>query len=230
MKIKMLCWFRFLTLAVVGSMVLFATPAVANETADGAQVVVDNALMTVNDFKADPDLEWFHDNVKNAKGLFVVPGVIRAGLIIGGSSGTGVLLARNKGNGQWSYPAFMTISSASFGLQAGAEKAQVILMIMTAKGMDSMLATSFKMGVDASVAAGPVGVGTKAQTADIISYSRSKGLYGGFSLEGAVVKTRDKVNQAYYDKPVTTSDIITKRKVAHPGADKLIKAVGNLGR
>ena len=99
----------------------------------------------------------------------------RAGFIFGGAGGNGTLLVRDN-PGNWSYPAFYTVASGSVGLQAGAEVAEVILMIRSQRGADAMLTNSFKLGADASVAVGPVGTGAQVQTSDILAFSRSRGL------------------------------------------------------
>jgi lipid-binding SYLF domain-containing protein len=192
-----------------------------------AREVVEKADITLGNFIADPDLTWFRNNVKNAKGVFIVPGLLKAGFIIGGSGGTGVLLGRNA-DGKWSYPAFFTMGSGTFGFAAGVEKAEIVLMVMTKKGMDSMLSSSFKLGADTSIAVGPVGAGAKAQTADILAYSRAKGLYGGISVEGSVIKTRDSLNNGYYGKAVRTVDIVIRRNVTNSHADGLIKRIAGI--
>ena len=117
------------------------------------------------------------------------------------------------------------MGSGSFGFQAGVEKAEIILMVMTQRGVESMISSSFKLGGDVSVAAGPVGAGAKVQTADIIAFSRTKGLFGGIALEGAVIKIRGKWNSAYYGKSVSPADIIIRGDVANPQADGLREVV-----
>jgi lipid-binding SYLF domain-containing protein len=218
-----------MTMAAVfaaAAMVFAGSPAAASsKDAAKAQEVVDSAIATVGNFKADPDMSWFRDNVKNARGILVVPSLVKAGFVLGGSGGTGVLMGRDETSGRWSYPAFFTMGSATFGFAAGVEKSEVILMIMTNKGMDSMLSTSFKLGGDVSVAVGPVGAGAKAQTADVIAFSRAKGVYGGVNLEGAVISTRDSLNSAYYGKPVRTVDIVVKRSVHNKNAEPLLAEV-----
>ncbi len=98
-------------------------------------------------------------------------------------------------------------------------------MVMTQKGVDSLLSSSFKLGAGVSIAVGPVGAGAKVKTADIIAFSRAKGLFGGIALEGAVIKTRDKWNSAYYGKTVRAVDILIRRDVANPHADGLREVV-----
>ena len=112
---------------------------------------------------------------------------------------------------------FLTI----IGLQIGADASEIILMVMTEKGLTAMLSTEFKLGADVSVAAGPVGASAKAQTADVLAFGRSKGAFGGISIEGAVISPRDKWNAAYYGKPVSPVDILVRRTVSNPQADSL---------
>jgi len=110
----------------------------------------------------------------------------------------------------------------SFGLQIGGESAEVVLLVMSQKGMDSLLTSKFKLGGDASVALGPVGGGAKSDvTADFISFSRSKGLYAGLNVDGSYLSVRDTLNKAYYGKAVTPVDIIIKQSVRNKGADPL---------
>lgn len=196
-------------------------PAAAAEPVE-QQGTVDKALVTFRNFMADKELEWFHNNLKDAKALLIVPNLLKAGFILGGSGGSGVLVARDENTGDWSQPAFYTIGSVTFGLQIGGESAEVIMMIRTQKALDALFTTKFKLGGDTSVAAGPVGVGAKSGvTADIVSFAKSKGLYAGLNLEGAVVKVSDKSNKAYYKKKASPVDIIVKKTVSNPGSNNL---------
>ena len=139
-----------------------------------------------------------------------------------------MLVARSAETGKWGYPAFYTLGAVSLGLQVGAEASEVILMVMTDRGMESLLTSSFKLGADVTLAAGPVGGSAKAATADILSYSRSKGAFVGASLDGAVVKTRDEKNKEYYGKPVSPTDILIRKSVTNPQASRLRVAVTKL--
>jgi len=193
------------------------------------QGTVDKALVTFRTFMADKDMEWFHKNLKDAKGLLIVPNLLKAGFILGGSGGSGVLVARDEKTGDWSQPAFYTLGSVTFGLQIGGESAEVIMLIRTQKALDALFTTEFKLGGDTSVSAGPMGVGAKADvTADIISFAKSKGLFAGLNLEGSIVKVSDDSNKAYYSKPASPLDIIVKKAVTNPGSaglrDELKKA------
>ncbi|WP_419176239.1 lipid-binding SYLF domain-containing protein [Desulfosediminicola sp.] len=186
---------------------------------------MEKSTTVVSSFTADPDLDWFRKNVYRAQAVLIIPQNLKGAFLVGGAGGSGVLLARDIKTGQWSYPAFYTLGSLSIGLQAGAESSEIILMVMTERGMESMLTSSFKLGADVTLAAGPVGVGAKAKTADIISYARAKGVFAGVSLDGAVVKTRDGLNGAYYGRKVSPTDILIRRDAVNGHADKLRAAV-----
>lgn len=192
------------------------------------QELVDRSVTVVKRFEADPNLETFKSLITRAKGVFIVPQMLKGGFFIGGSGGSGALLTKNEKTGQWSYPVFYTMGAVSFGLQIGAESSRIILLVMTEKGMDSMLSTSFKLGAEASVAAGPVGGGAKAATADILSYMQSKGAYTGVAIDGAVIKIRDGWNATYYGQKVSPADIFIREAVSNPAADPLRQAVAEL--
>jgi lipid-binding SYLF domain-containing protein len=192
------------------------------------QDLVSDARSAVLDFSVDPNTSAFRDHAKQAKALLVIPSLRKGGLIFGGSGGSGVLLARDPQSGAWSYPAFYTMSSVTVGAQIGGQVAQVILVIMSDRGLDSMLASTFKLGTSLEVAAGPVGTGTNAATADILTYSRSKGLFGGASMEGAWLTEREGWNQEYYGQPVRSVEILRDRKVSNAQADPLREAVAKI--
>ncbi|MGF7213141.1 lipid-binding SYLF domain-containing protein [Skermanella aerolata] len=174
----------------------------------------------MNNFLRDPEMTWFRDNLPSARGVLIVPTFVRAGFIFGGAGGNGVLMVHDNSR-DWSYPAFYTVASGSVGFQAGAEVAEVILMIRSQRGADAMLSNSFKLGADASVAAGPIGAGAQVQTSDILAFSRSKGLYGGVNLDGSAIAPRDAWNSTYYGRQVRPVDILVSRNVSNPQADRL---------
>jgi lipid-binding SYLF domain-containing protein len=200
-----------------------------------AAKLVQQAKLTVESFATDKQIgKPLRDLIPKAKGVFVAPSVLRGAFIIGVSGGSGVLLARGEPAGKWNGPAFYTMGEASFGLQAGGDASEVILLAMTERGVSAMLSTSAKLGADASVAAGPVGAGATAATAnlsaDILTFSRAKGLYGGVSVEGAVVATRGALNTAYYGKEVSPTDILVRGTVSNKEAASLIAAVAKLAK
>jgi lipid-binding SYLF domain-containing protein len=193
-----------------------------------AQGLVEKSAVVVKSFASDPNLEWFRKKVKDAKALLVIPHNIKGAFIVGGAGGSGALVVQDGQTGKWGYPAFYTLGSISIGLQAGGEASEVILMVLTDRGMESLLTSSFKLGADATFAVGPVGGGAMAKTADIVSYSRSKGAFVGMSLDGAVIKTKDKFNEAYYGKVVSPTDIIVRKSAINPEADGLRAAVAEI--
>ena len=147
--------------------------------------------------------------------------MLRGGLVVGGTGGSGLLMARDMKTGLWKGPAFYGIGSLTFGFQVGAEASQIVMVVLTDKGLNSMLSSSFKLGADITMAAGPIGGGTKAATADILAYAISKGAFGGFTVEGAVMQTKDGWNASYYGSPVTPADILIAEKVTNKHADTL---------
>ena len=187
------------------------------------QGTVDKALVTFRNFMADEEMEWFQKNLKDAKALLIVPNLLKAGFILGGSGGSGVLVVRDAKTGNWSQPAFYTAGSVTYGLQIGGEAAEVIMMIRTQKALDSLYTTEFKLGGDVSVAAGPMGKGSKANvTAAVVSFAKSKGLFAGLNMEGSVLKVNEKANKAYYGKAVSPLDIVVKNEASNPGSASLL--------
>jgi lipid-binding SYLF domain-containing protein len=206
-----------------------AVPVFAEDRSD-QQDLVEKARLTFESLVADSNMGWFRDHLKDAKGILIVPQLLKAGFFIGASGGSGVLLVRDEKAGDWSAPAFYTLGAGSFGLQFGAQASEVALLVMTKKGVESLLTSTFKLGADATVAVGPVGAGVEAATApnlsaDILSFARSKGLFAGISLEGAVIAAGDDANSAYYGKSVRPLDILVRRDVGNKGSVGLREAV-----
>jgi len=204
-------------------------PAFADNATDTKQLV-EKSKMTFDRFVGMNEMGAFRDLLKKAKGVFISPQVLEGAFIFGLSGGSGVLVARDPGTGSWNGPAFYTVGEASFGLQAGGKASEVIMLAMTERGVNALLSPSVKLGADVGVAAGPVGAGASAATAnisaDILTFALSKGLYAGISLEGAVVAVRNEWNGAYYNKPgVTPTDILIRKDVSNPRSAKLIAAV-----
>ncbi len=213
----------------IAAMLFTAIPqALAQEEQKDAkgQGIVDKALVTFNAFVNDKNFTWLNDNLNRAKGIMIFPQVLKAGFFFGGSGGTGVLLARNE-NGTWSEPAFYTISSLSVGFLAGAQAAEVILMIMKENALDSLYTTKLKLGTGvASIAAGPVGAEAKSNiTASMVTFAKAKGLYGGINLESSLLTVRAKMNQEYYGKEVSPVQIIVEKKAHNEGSAKLRAAL-----
>jgi len=210
----------FAAATILAAMLLVAAaPGAMAAGEEDAQGIVDKARVAFGGFMRDDNYGWMRDHLKDAKGVLIYPQVLKAGFIFGGSGGTGVLLSRDGKTGEWSNPAFYTMGSASVGLQIGGESAEVVLLVMSQKGMDSLLTSKFKLGGDASVALGPVGGGAQSDiTTDFLSFSKSQGLYAGVNLDGSYLSVRDSLNKAYYGKEVSPIDIIVRHSVSNRGA------------
>lgn len=219
--------FFFLLLAV--SISTFIKPVSAEQDIDGLHKLVSKSHSSLQNFVSDPNMGWFRTHIKDARAVFIVPQLVRAGFVFGGSGGSGILLARDERTGSWSDPSFSTMGSVSWGLQLGVQAAEVMLMVMTNNGLDSMLSTKFQLGADASVAAGPVGAGAQAATVDILAFSRTKGLFGGLTIEGAVITSRDKWNNIYYGQTVRPVDILIRREVSNVNAIALRRTLTEVG-
>jgi lipid-binding SYLF domain-containing protein len=196
-----------------------------------AQGIVDKSRVTFSGFMRDKNYTWLHQNLKNARGVLIYPQILKAGFFLGGSGGTGVLLVKDKATGTWSQPAFYTMGSVTFGFQAGGEAAEVVMLVMSQKAIDSLYASSVKLGGDTSIALGPVGAGATGNvTADFISFAKSKGLYAGLNLQGSALAVRDKLNNAYYQKTVSPIGIIVEKKASNKGASGLRSVVAKAAK
>src|SRR5947207_4140878 len=203
---------------------ILAAPIAAAQ-ADQRNLVTD-ATVTLANFLSDPDMTWLQRNLKRGRAVVVAPQIAKAGFILGGSGGRAVVVARDAKSGKWVGPAFYTLATASIGFQAGISVSEVVTLVMTDKGLNTLLADSVKLGGDAAVAAGPVGAGAQSNlTADYVSFSRAKGIYGGLNFDGTVVSTSDKWNRIYYGKAVTASDILVRMSVRSKQANELLNLV-----
>jgi lipid-binding SYLF domain-containing protein len=215
--------------ALVFLFLAFAAGPATGQEYSKQQQMIDKAKMTFQKFVADPNVGWGPKQAARVKGLLIVPQLLRGAFIFGGAGGSGVFLMRDAKTGKWSDPAFYTMGSASFGLQIGADSSEIVLLVMTTQGAETFLTTSFKLGGDVSVAAGPVGAGVKGQTtfqsADILSYSLAKGVFAGVSLEGAGVAVSQGSNQAYYGEGTRPTDILVTHEAKNPKSADLVAAV-----
>jgi len=208
-----------------------STPASAGEEKKAdAERLVEKSRLTLEAFVADKDMgPPLKSLLPRAKGVLIYPQVLKGAFIVGAAGGSGVMLAHEAKAPHWSGPAFYTMGEASFGLQIGGEAMEVVLVALSEKGVSALLSTSVKLGGNVGIAAGPVGAGAAAATqnlsADIVSYARAKGLFAGVSLDGAVVDVRESLNEAYYGKKVTPTDILVKGSAKNAQANKLKAAV-----
>ena len=208
--------------AVIDPIVLQAAEGETTEAADATQqVVVDHASGTLENFLNDSAMTYLRSNIKYAKGVLIIPSLIKAAFWVGGSGGRAILMVRDPKTNQWSGPVFYSVGGGSLGLQFGASASEVIMMVMTQPGLESLYATNFKLGGSVSVAAGPVGIGAEGATtpnlsADFLSFARSKGAFIGVALDGAVIAVSDDYNQAYYGKRIRPVDVLTQKNVYNP--------------
>jgi len=221
-------------LLVVLFAVLFTVPAVtgpaqAGDLAD-ARATVANAVSTVEDLRQDrnfqTDMEGF---LQRARAVLVVPNFYKGGFVVGGAYGNGVLLVRNDA-GEFSPPAFYRLAGGSLGLQIGGQRARMMFMIMTEKGLNAIMNDQFKIGASGGVSFATFGGNIEAGTTtnmdtDIIAFARADGLYGGGVIEGAAINPRPMWNAAVYGKGATPRQILFDRKWTWPDAEPLIAAL-----
>lgn len=168
--------------------------------------------------------------LEKAEGVAVFPSLLKGGLIIGGQYGRGILSARDPKTRQWSSPAFLSITGGSLGAQIGGQAVDLVLVIQNRRGLEQLVRNQFKIGADASVAAGPVGRDASASTdiqmrAQILSYSRSRGLFAGVSINGTTIRQDRDANDRFYGLGFRTSQIVFEGKAGSPDPVSAWKAV-----
>jgi lipid-binding SYLF domain-containing protein len=208
-------------------MCLSLSPWTMAEEKGKADVIVEKSRVVVEEMMLSQDRGVPLDLISKSAGLAIIPDMIKGGFVFGGSYGRGVVLARK--DGQWSGPAFIHIGAGSFGLQIGIQSTDLILVVIGQKTMDSFLKAKFKLGGDAAIAAGPVGAQATGAVdillrGGIYSYSRTKGLFAGVSLEGAGIKSDTGLNRTYYRGTDSTREILYG-KVARPATGQELIAV-----
>lgn len=192
------------------------------------QELVEEARITFEKLTTSPDFGELPSYLKQAKAVMIFPNLFKAGFGIGGEGGTGVLMVR--GASGWSPPAFYTLAAGSLGIQVGGQLSETIFTIMNEKALDAVLDNQMKLGGDVSAAAGPVGKGIGADTtthfgADVYTFAKTSGLFGGVSFEGAGMLKKDSWNRAYYGEGASPYAIVIQRKFQNPNATSLINAV-----
>jgi lipid-binding SYLF domain-containing protein len=208
---------------LVGAFALAGCQSMNSATPHEEQELLSQAETTFNNFVRDPDMTWLQRHFASAKAIVIAPKVVKAGWIFGGSGGRAVVFARDPRSGRWMGPAFYNVGAASVGFQAGVDVSETITLVMTDKGLNTLLSNSVKLGGDASVAAGPVGAGANADvTTDFVAFSRSKGVYGGLNLEGTVIAVANDVNRNYYGSPVLPPDILVTGRAHNHDSDRMV--------
>ncbi len=218
---------RFALLALTLAVAL-ATGRPARADSD-AEALVEKARLTFLDLYNDPNYTQLKRHMKLAKAVLIVPNQLKGAFIVGAQGGSGVLIAKDQ-NGAWGYPAFYTVGAGSLGFQIGFQNSSAVLVILTERGLDAVIDNQVKLGVDVSVAIGPVGQGlsgatTTAAGADIVAFARTEGLFAGGSLEGSLIVKRDDWNADFYGQGLIPRDIVLGNKYSNPKADALRQAL-----
>jgi lipid-binding SYLF domain-containing protein len=220
---------RWLGAILLVATLLAAPPALAQS---GTQVVIDGARKTLADLRHDKAFGTAAQAMRRARAVLIVPRLIKGGFIVGGEGGDGVLMLQAR-NGTWSNPAFYAIGAGSFGLQAGLEQSELILLVMTQKGLNGLLRNEFKIGAQAGIAVATLGSGVEAAISgptppDIIVWSSSSGIYGGLTIDGSVIRPQPSDDAAWYGRPITTRGILFGR-FDYPRAYGLRQELGSIG-
>jgi lipid-binding SYLF domain-containing protein len=197
---------------------LVAMPVVAGEREDKR---VRDAITVIEEIMMAPDQAIPSRLLRDAEAIAVIPDVVKAGFVLGGRAGRGLISVRTS-DGTWSNPSFIRLTGGSIGFQAGVQSTDVILVFRSRRGIDSIVNGKFTLGADAAVAAGPVGRTAQASTdgqlrAEIYSYSRARGLFAGVALDGAVIAIDHRANQGVYGRGTTPRAILEGRTGPAPG-------------
>lgn len=205
--------------ATIGLLVsALAVPALA-QSAQADRVR--EASVVLSEIMAAPDSSMPLSVLERAEAIAIFPSTIKAGLIVGGQRGRGIISARERDGDAWSTPAFLTLTGGSLGLQVGGQSVDIILVVMNRRGLENLLQNQFEIGGEAAVTAGPIGRDASATTdiqlrAQILSYSRSRGLFAGISLRGTAIRQDLDGNELFYGQRFTTRDIVLDAKAASP--------------
>jgi lipid-binding SYLF domain-containing protein len=211
---------RVVLFAITLSNVAFAAEAASSRLQASATVL--------NEIMAAPDKGIPSDILSSAKCVAVVPSLLKGGFVVGGAHGRGMATCRTAAG--WSAPAPLTTTGGSIGLQIGGQAVDLVMVIMNDRGMQALLSSKFKLGADASVAAGPVGRHTEGSTdwklrAEVLTYSRARGLFAGISFNGAVIKQDEDATREVYGRMVDFKTILTGSVVTPQSAEAFIGAV-----
>jgi lipid-binding SYLF domain-containing protein len=198
--------------------------------ADTAQERMSDATKVFTEIMSTPDKGIPQDLLEKAHCVVIVPGVKQAAFVVGGKFGKGYAVCRRAGGG-WGAPAAVRVEGGSLGFQIGASSADVVMLVMNDRGMRHLLEDKFTLGGEATVAAGPVGRTTSANTdaqlsAEILSWSRSKGLFAGIALQGATLRPDADANAELYGAKLTNKEILTGTQAAPASAQALIADLG----
>lgn len=210
----------------IGAIGLFAAVSVSAFAQNKEADRVENAGRVLNEILNVPE-DIPRDLLNKSECVIVLPSVVKVAIGVGGSYGRGVMICRSGDDfaGSWGAPSMIALEGGSFGLQLGGQATDVVLLVMNSRGADSILASKVKLGAGVSVAAGPKGRDLSAATdaalrAEVLSYSRSRGLFAGVSLEGSTLRPDNDANRRIYGHKISARDIVLRGKVQPPPAAK----------
>ncbi len=197
---------------------IFLLANTAYTKANYQQKLLRQAGFVLEEILNSPDEEIPSELIKRAKAVIVFPTMLKAGFFVAARYGKGVASVRDSKTGEWGPPAFLYTAGGGFGFQIGVEAVDLILLVMSPRGIEGLIKDQFTVGADAAVTAGPVGRHAEAGTdillqGEIYSYSRSKGAFAGVSLKGAVISADTDANWGYYDRPLSPKEILLVGKV-----------------
>ena len=224
---------KVMSLLLMGFMGLFGTYAFAASAKEDSVARLQSSVDVLHAVMATPDKGIPEEVLSNAKCILVVPDLIKGGFIFGGKHGRGVASCRTAEG--WSAPAFVSVGGGSWGLQIGVEDVDLVMLVMNDQGFQHLLSSKFELTGEGSVAAGPVGRHASAGTdwkmnTEMLTYSRSKGVFAGLTLEGAVVQQDDDSTRAIYGKHMTFRNILSGKATTPRSAEAFMKAVSDAGQ
>jgi lipid-binding SYLF domain-containing protein len=219
---------RYVAFALI-AIATIVNPLVAQKSAEDEVKRVTEATAVLEEIMGAADKAVPRAIMEKAEGIAVFPSMLKGGLVVGAQHGRGILSVRDKKTGGWSSPAFLTINGGSFGMQIGAQAIDLVLVVNNQRGLERLVANQFKIGADASAAAGPVGRDASASTdiqmrAQILSYSRSRGLFAGVTLNGSTIRQDRDANERFYGTAYRTGQIVFDGMGSSPDAAKAWQA------
>jgi len=222
--------FRALLVAVAA--VLAATPLLARAQSDEEKRITDSAAVLETLVRA-PDQEIPDYILERAEAIVVIPSLVKGGFIVGAQHGRGIMSVRDRETNTWGAPGFVVLTGGSIGWQIGLQAVDLVLLVMNREGVKDLLDNEFKLGANASVAAGPVGRQGEASTdaslsAQILAYSRAKGLFAGLSLEGASLRIDRDAIERFYGKSISKDEMVRGISITTPGGSIWTGTLGRL--
>jgi lipid-binding SYLF domain-containing protein len=224
---------KTISLLLMSLMGVFGSYAWAGSAREDTDARLRSSIEVLHSIMATPDKGVPEEVLSNAKCILVVPDLIKGGFIFGGKHGRGVASCRTEHG--WSAPAFVSVGGGSWGLQSGVEGVDLVMLVMNDRGFQGLLSSKFELTGEGSVAAGPVGRHASAGTdwkmnTEVLTYSRSKGVFAGLTLEGAVIEQDNDSTRAIYGKNMRFRNILSGKVSAPESTEQFVKAVSEAGQ